>query len=111
MNHEEAERLVGCLTLQSTLKATILELSKRRKGSSTPSFEEKYRQLSDKKEHRIIEHGLCPWDFKDLITVKEKKPNFKQPLSLEDEQAIIQKIRQLEFIDKDANITFITKAK
>jgi hypothetical protein len=64
MSGKEEERLVGYLTLQSTLSATIRELSQRRRGSSNQSFEQKYRELADRREQKSLANGQCPMDLK-----------------------------------------------
>jgi hypothetical protein len=64
MSREESSNLVSYLTLQSTLKATIFELTKQRKKSEVATFEKAYFALEDKKERRSLEIGFCPAELK-----------------------------------------------
>lgn len=54
MTCEESNNLVNYLTMQSTLKATILELNKQRRRLEVPSFEKAFRKMEDKKERRSL---------------------------------------------------------
>lgn len=64
MTCEESNRIVSYLTMQSTLKATIMELSKQRRKLEVPSFEKAFQRMEDKKERRSIEMGVCPTELK-----------------------------------------------
>lgn len=54
MTCEESNSLVNYLTMQSTLKAAILELNKQRRRLEVPSFENAFRRMEDKKERRSL---------------------------------------------------------
>lgn len=83
MTCEESSRIVSYLTMQSTLKGAIIELSKQRRKLEVPSFEKAFRRMEDKKERRSIEMGVCPTELKVTAFPQSEKATLKRTSSLD----------------------------
>ena len=99
MSCEESNSLVSYLTMQSTLKAAILELNRHRRKLEVPSFENAFRRMEDKKERRSIELGVCPTELKVTAFPINEKANLKRTASL-DLAEVSKKIRAVGLLEK-----------